>query len=174
MSAMLLNIGKAKRNEDIVEDFDVEVSLDDDLVIDRGYHFLSPARVTGSFYYKGSILFLDARVTYTLSCVCDNCGEEIEREFSFDMSEEFVEEYASHDPDDYLINQIAIDLDRPVCDNLLYNLPSRILCKENCQGLCDICGKNKNTYSCNCEAIESEERHREQNPFNKIKIIGDN
>lgn len=170
---MLLNIGKAKRNEGIVEDFDVEVSLDDNLVQDRGYHFTSPARVSGSFYYKRDTLYLDAKVEYNISCLCDNCGESVDKSFSFNMSEQFVEDDVSTNADDYVINQITINLDRAVSDNVLYHLPSKILCKDDCKGLCSVCGKNKNLLSCNCEAILMEERKKEQNPFNKIKIIGD-
>jgi uncharacterized protein len=39
---------------------------------------------------------------------------------------------------------------------LLLNIPMRILCKEDCRGLCPKCGRNRNTNSCDCveEAID--------------------
>ena len=130
---------------------------------------LGPVKVKGEVIYKSEILLMSAEAECKVSCNCDNCGKEIERSIKFAISEEFVEEYNSTSPEDYVISQITIDLDRPILDNLLFSLPSRILCKDDCKGLCSVCGKDKNLYSCNCEEIELEEQKQEQNPFNKLK-----
>ena len=34
---------------------------------------------------------------------------------------------------------------------LLLELPSRILCKEDCKGLCSQCGANLNDHECSCQ-----------------------
>ncbi|MGZ3551226.1 MAG: hypothetical protein ACXWNK_03910 [Vulcanimicrobiaceae bacterium] len=39
-----------------------------------------------------------------------------------------------------------------LASQLVYSaLPLGVLCGEDCQGLCDICGQNKNTGACTCE-----------------------
>lgn len=170
---MLLNIAKAKQNIGKSFSFEHITPKDDALIEDRGYSFLSDITSHGEYVYKSDILFLTCHATYSLKGLCDNCGEEIETPISFDFEEEFVEISDASDMDNYVINQITIDIDRAIYDNLLYNMPSRLLCKDSCQGLCSVCGKNKNFYSCNCEEIRDEALLQEQNPFSKIKIIGD-
>ena len=166
---MLLNIGKAKLNEGKPFVFECKVPIDDSLLQDRGYSTKADASVRGEYLYKSETLMLKAQVEVKLSCFCDNCGKAIEKSISFDMAEEFIEDYNSNSSEDYTIHQITVDLDRPVADNLLFNIPSRILCKQDCKGLCSVCGKDKNLYSCNCEQIALEEQKLEQNPFNKLK-----
>jgi uncharacterized protein len=43
-----------------------------------------------------------------------------------------------------------IDLDEDVRQYILLAIPQKSLCKDDCQGLCSICGGNKNSTSCNC------------------------
>jgi uncharacterized protein len=42
----------------------------------------------------------------------------------------------------------AIDLSTMVRDALIIDLPVRILCREDCQGLCPVCGADRNRSDC--------------------------
>jgi uncharacterized protein len=44
-----------------------------------------------------------------------------------------------------------IDLDRVAEEQLVLALPPYPLCKEDCKGLCPICGKNRNEEACACQ-----------------------
>lgn len=50
----------------------------------------------------------------------------------------------------------TIDLADFAREQVLLNLPVRVLCREDCQGLCETCGANRNLSPCNCgaEAID--------------------
>jgi len=165
---MLLNLVKAKSEEGKAQQFSVDFPLDADLVKDRGYDILSPVSVKGSFHYQNEELFLTATAKVTLLCVCDSCAEQFEKVFTFPVKEKFVEDYNVKDDEDYVINHMTIDIEKPVIDNFFQTLPTKIKCKKDCKGLCSICGKNKNFYSCNCEEIENEQQQLE-NPFVKLK-----
>ena len=169
---MLLNIIKAKAEQGKEIDFDVNFNLDDKFVEERNYKFLTPAYVKGIMKYQNEELNINAKVTFKLLVVCDNCGEEFEKEFIFDFNEKFVEQYNSHDEEDYVIKQTCVEIDKPVYDDLLLNMPTKILCREDCKGLCSVCGKNKNLYTCNCEVLMDELEDIE-NPFNQLKLLGD-
>jgi uncharacterized protein len=52
----------------------------------------------------------------------------------------------------------AIDIDELVVEQLLLALPSRILCQEDCKGLCPVCGNNRNLKECSCESAEVDPR----------------
>jgi len=43
-----------------------------------------------------------------------------------------------------------ISLDRHVYENLVASIPIRILCREDCKGLCPGCGANLNFDACRC------------------------
>ena len=168
---MLLNIMRAKAKPGEKQSFDVDCRLEQDLLDTRNIKLLTPVRVKGSFFYQNEKLNLSADASCRLQCMCDNCGEVFEREFKFKIDEEFVENYNSHNVEDYLINQAGINIDEAVSDNLLLNLSSRVLCREDCKGLCSVCGKNKNYQKCNCESNLDEIERKEENPFGKIKEV---
>ena len=45
----------------------------------------------------------------------------------------------------------AIDLARPAWDEALLAMPVKFVCREDCLGLCPVCGGNRNTDPCACE-----------------------
>lgn len=47
-----------------------------------------------------------------------------------------------------------IDLTEIAREQILLNLPEQIFCQEDCRGLCEKCGANRNLLDCNC--IEKE------------------
>ena len=55
------------------------------------------------------------------------------------------EEDSSYIEDKYL------DLDILIFDEVVPKLPSRVLCKEDCKGLCPVCGTNLNEKECGCD-----------------------
>jgi uncharacterized protein len=51
-----------------------------------------------------------------------------------------------------------INIDDLAREQLYLALPSRVLCDENCLGLCSVCGVNKNDVECSCEREEIDPR----------------
>jgi uncharacterized protein len=43
-----------------------------------------------------------------------------------------------------------IDLAPIICEQIILQIPIKALCSEDCKGLCQQCGANLNTSSCNC------------------------
>ena len=63
-----------------------------------------------------------------------------------------VHELAGEDEEEFIVcGDYTLDLDELVAMDILLELPTRILCREDCKGLCNVCGQNLNTGSCNCE-----------------------
>ncbi|SDB10614.1 uncharacterized protein SAMN02910298_00514 [Pseudobutyrivibrio sp. YE44] len=44
-----------------------------------------------------------------------------------------------------------IDVDELILNEILVNFPAKILCQDDCKGICPVCGKNRNTESCDCD-----------------------
>lgn len=51
-----------------------------------------------------------------------------------------------------------IDLAPMICEQIVLHAPMRILCADDCKGLCPRCGVNLNTGSCNCRSDVVDDR----------------
>ncbi len=91
---------------------------------------------------------------------CDRCIEA----FHFDLKTEFriflapysevKEEEIELSEDDMAVVFISgeeIELDEIIRSEIYLSIPMKILCKEDCAGLCPICGKNLNKEKCSCK-----------------------
>ncbi|MFR6711359.1 YceD family protein [Ruminococcus sp.] len=119
----------------------------------RGYTFAAPVAVSGEFYNRAGIVTLKYTVSCTLDVVCDRCLTELKRDYSYDFSHMVVPSLQSEGDiyDTYLVAQHdSIDMNETAISDLLLMLPTKMLCREDCKGLCDICGCNLNERTCNC------------------------
>ncbi|MCM8812609.1 MAG: DUF177 domain-containing protein [Candidatus Omnitrophica bacterium] len=46
----------------------------------------------------------------------------------------------------------VIDIAELVRDELVLDYPARILCRQDCRGICPECGRNRNTAVCRCQS----------------------
>jgi uncharacterized protein len=51
-----------------------------------------------------------------------------------------------------------IDLDEDVRQYILLAIPQKLLCREECLGICPTCGVNRNNESCTCEVHVTDSR----------------
>ncbi|MDE6780228.1 MAG: DUF177 domain-containing protein [Ruminococcus sp.] len=123
---------------------------EDELSAIHGYCFSSPVDVSGRIFNRAGIVYLEYSVRFSLSLVCDRCIKEFDREYAFDFSH-IVVQNMNGDNDDYIVaDGGSIELNEIAFTDLLLQLPSKNLCKDDCKGLCMICGCNLNESDCNC------------------------
>lgn len=60
----------------------------------------------------------------------------------------------------------AIEVDRLVAEQIFLALPVKILCSEDCKGICPGCGANLNEEACRCKADDGS-----RSPFAKLKLL---
>ena len=51
-----------------------------------------------------------------------------------------------------------LEIDEPVRQALFSSIPMKPLCDENCLGLCQYCGGNRNQFHCDCESRRADPR----------------
>ena len=56
------------------------------------------------------------------------------------------------------IDGYDLNVDQLVHDEALLVWPERTLCREDCRGLCSVCGQNLNEGSCDCESTDLDPR----------------
>ena len=65
-----------------------------------------------------------------------------------------------------------LNLDRMVHDEILVNWPDKVLCRENCKGICPVCGQNLNDKDCGCDRVVLDPRMAKfQDIFNEFKEV---
>jgi uncharacterized protein len=108
---------------------------------------------------SGETFYFNAKLQGTLSTQCHKCLKpaEFEVDTAFDLivqrGETKSTEGEAYTHDEYIyipIGQQDISLDQYIYENLVINIPMRILCDDGCKGLCPNCGADLNTDTCSC------------------------
>jgi len=60
------------------------------------------------------------------------------------------------DEETYPIEDGQIDLNPPLTEEIIANLPIKPLCSDACKGLCQKCGANLNDNPCKCDKVNYE------------------
>jgi uncharacterized protein len=113
---------------------------------------------------------------YTVSIPCDRCLEPVAYSFSIRVEEEFPIENGQvavqeEEPVDYMIGS-NLNVDKLIYEEILVRWPAKVLCKEDCRGICKKCGANLNIAPCDCEQTEPDPRMAAiQDIFNKFKEV---
>ena len=87
---------------------------------------------------------------------CDRCLEDVEVKVTLDFKHKIDTESDAYDQSEDLdentyIDGYSLDVEQLVCNELLVGWPTKILCSEDCKGICNVCGQNLNKGTCNCE-----------------------
>jgi uncharacterized protein len=88
-------------------------------------------------------------VEATYEAQCSRCLRPITRTVSNHVRELF--EPDPIDGETYPLEGEEIDLELPVRDTLLLDLPAAPVCREDCAGLCPHCGADRNETDCDCD-----------------------
>lgn len=107
---------------------------------------------------------------------CDRCSEPV----TIRMEQEFRSLFVPHDhgpagsgdlellPDDLdlgFYDGAGIEVDGIFWEQVALALPAKVLCREECMGLCPSCGADRNREKCGCPAETAE------TPFDVLKTL---
>lgn len=116
------------------------------------YPFQQPVRVFGTVTQSAGVVTLRAKVHYRYDGVCDRCTCEIHRDLVMEMEHILVVSLNHEDDGSFvLIDNYQLPLDELVEEDLILDQPSKILCRDDCRGLCPQCGKDLNGGLCGCQ-----------------------
>jgi len=104
--------------------------------------------------------------------VCDRCLDEFDRNVEAEYATFFIQDQQAP-PDAEETEEIQylpadkniIDMGEDVRQYLTLSLPLKTLCKDDCAGLCPVCGINRNKATCSCTVEETDPRWAELKRF---------
>ncbi|MBQ5398321.1 MAG: DUF177 domain-containing protein [Ruminococcus sp.] len=149
---MLLQLKEVFLNDGSRQRFDYSLPMSD-FEISGDYPFKSPVKVSAEAVNRAGLVELKINAVFDYTTRCDRCFEEITKH----MEQVFVHGLATSliddENDDYIETpDYTLELDEVVISDIVLNLPSKMLCKDDCKGLCPVCGKNLNLSDCGCDS----------------------
>ena len=107
-----------------------------------------PVRIGGTARITGRhSAFIEGEIEFTVKGSCTRCLKPTEKTFVVSVAENAD----SEDLESYPVVNDTVDLSRIADDKILTSIPVSFLCKDDCKGLCPICGKNLNDGDHNCK-----------------------
>lgn len=103
---------------------------------------------------------LNGHVEISLRGTCDRCLTEVPVVLKLDFERMILSpEIQGEEADDFsYMDGFSLDVDALVHDEILINWPAKILCKEDCRGICPVCGQNLNERECGCDTFVPDPR----------------
>ncbi len=108
----------------------------------------SQVRISGKLRNVVGVVTFRATVTGVCTTVCDRCLCPAILPLQADLKTILTLE--SSEDDSVTVEGGKIDLEKTAYDALVLSLPIKVLCREDCLGLCSFCGKNLNEGECGC------------------------
>ena len=150
---MLLDLSKIIACPGASVSFSTSLDLSD-LRYGTSYPVSEPVLATGTVRNTAGVLMMTGSITTCIHGICDRCASEFDRDIDFPIDVVLVTELANEENEDEWVFPLegdSADLDDIVRTVFVLNLDSKLLCKEDCEGLCHRCGKNLNDGPCNCQ-----------------------
>ena len=148
--------------------FDYELHLDidpdDTSSFLYGVSFPSPMKVKGQITNTAGYMRMTLTTSVDYSTTCARCLKSVDGAFSLNLektvaTKELLGDIDEDRLDDYaIIEDGFLDIDTPLREQLEMEFPIRFLCKEDCLGLCQRCGKDLNEGKCDCETKDFDPR----------------
>ena len=104
---------------------------------------------------------IQGNVKVTFQAVCDRCLAEtcVELSMEFDRLVTSPDREEDEDVDDKsFMEGYQLNAETFVYNEIIGNWPAKILCKENCKGMCPKCGQNLNMGDCGCDTFVPDPR----------------
>ncbi|MCL2023619.1 MAG: DUF177 domain-containing protein [Oscillospiraceae bacterium] len=124
--------------------FDTSFSLGED-------PFFDEVRVEGCILNRGGVVTLEAKFSTVFDFECHRCLEKTSRRYTGKTTRTLVLKLDSdEDTDLLLLPDAVLDLPELIREEMFLQLPSLLLCRDDCKGLCHQCGANLNVGECSC------------------------
>ncbi|MBS1149250.1 MAG: hypothetical protein H6Q89_948 [Myxococcaceae bacterium] len=139
----------------------------------EGFKVIEAGKITVRFKKVAGRVFLNGNMTAELIAPCKRCLKDVKLgvpvSFSLRMVDktQFDRKPSAEDDDggnaesagSFDLDQAdaepfdgkTIDLDPIIREQVLLALPVSVLCREDCKGLCTVCGEDLNEKDCGCE-----------------------
>ncbi len=154
---MLIDLGTIMSIKDKVQHIEAPLELKEFTLDGNVYSFVSKNPVHLTITNMGNRkVKVEAVTKLSLNIPCNRCLEDVETFFDINISKNLdfndtdKDRIKELDEANYISGN-NLDVDLMIYDEIVIEFPLSVLCKEDCKGLCKVCGTNKNRNTCDCD-----------------------
>lgn len=135
---------------------------------DNEVRLVGPAEVRGRIQRHGKEVELRGELHATVEVPCGRCLKWVVVPLEAKFAERFISEVSWRAEEQHELREEdlnlavfdgeSIELDDLIREQILLMLPSHVLCRDDCKGLCLQCGTDLNLVTCSCESQETDRR----------------
>ena len=146
---MILNLRNFLKEDTIYKQFILRETKET-LEIDDSIQLVDDIVCVVDVYKTDQNIYSDIGLTYTYLEDCARCLEQFNHSVTTNFS------VTISDDDEIETELIArlvddkVDLNEIIIQSIFLSKPLKVLCKQDCEGICPTCGSNKNYETCNC------------------------
>ena len=155
---MIISLDKLIRKE--IDKLDLSFLENVDTIRNGEYNLSTPLKVEGKISNTNKALYLDIEVEFTFVDNCSRCLKEVQVPIKylvqgFLVKDDFDEE--DFEEDIFVFNGFELDIMDIIDQTIDFEIPLKVLCSEDCKGLCQYCGTNLNIEKCSCNEVANDE-----------------
>lgn len=159
---MIINLTDVFTSEGKDRRESLQVELDEFSYLGNQYRICekSPLIMNFSNIGKGKAL-LGGRLKLVLEIPCDRCLRPVKEPLEIDFSQElYSPEILEPEEEDEqsFVHGYELDVEAFVKNEILINMPVKVLCRPDCKGICKKCGHNLNDGECGCDTFVPDPR----------------
>lgn len=138
---------------------------------EEGIRLAAPLKIGGVAFLKDAEVRVRGELNGSVEVDCDRCLRSVPLPIDLSFDAHLVAEgeqkegagqnveLLDQDLDYSVFDGESIDIDELAREQILLARPTRLLCREDCRGLCALCGADLNAdQKCNCESAEIDPR----------------
>lgn len=154
-----INVAEIKKRLVGSKTFAYELTPDELDITDTDLKVTAPIQVEGVVENAGDVILLKADVKTEIERTCGRCLKVFTEPLAAQVVEKFYPAGAENiENDAFIYESDLLDITEPVRESLLLAVPLQSLCREDCRGLCPVCGADRNEGDCGCDATTVDPR----------------
>ncbi len=160
---MLINLTDVFTSEGKVKKMSQTLDIDRVSYMGATYPVISKSDVSLTFTNIGTgQVLLEGDMALKVSIPCDRCLQDVEVSidvtFSHELAAPSEENVQSEEEEQCFISGYDLDVETLMNNEILINMPVKVLCSEECKGICMVCGHNLNEGECGCDTFVPDPR----------------
>ncbi len=145
-----LNVARLKRIPGDSARYKQDVQMPSFKVQGESVNFSGPVVIDVVIDNTGKHLVVEGKASGKLKLACSRCLDFFE--YSFEVPVKEVYTAAPEEDADEAVSFTGdfLDISPEITKSIIMHLPMKALCREECRGLCPVCGINLNERQCRC------------------------
>lgn len=161
---MLVNLTDVFTSEGKEKTLEVSIEMDTFKSYGVEYSILEKTPVTLTLsYVSENRAKVCGKAEVVLDMQCDRCLKPVSNKVILDFEREIsprMDENSQIDEEDDLdlMEGYSLNTEILIYNELLMNQPEKVLCKDDCKGICMVCGHDLNDGECGCDTFVPDPR----------------